>query len=545
MEDLNELNNDIDNSINDISMSNNDNVLYFSPDEVSKAIKKLKVNKHDGGLPLTSDNILNSTCILNGHLALLFSAMVKHVFSPTAMLVGTMVPIPKSRWKQADSNNYRAITISSLFGKILDNLILVKEAANLTTNELQFSFKPGSSTTMCSTMVRETISYFVHKNTNVYGLVLDATKAFDRLNYCKLFRVLLNRNVNPLVCRLLLYMYINQTLRVRWGNTNSESFTVSNGVKQGGVISPIFFCVYMDALISKLIESQVGCWMGSVYAGSWVYADDFKLLAPSVKALHIMLEICQNYAKEYDVIFNDKSQLIVFKATANDDPPPVIKINNKQVSAVDQITHLGHIIKSNIFENDVSKCIRDLNTQCNSLLGDFKNASSHMRNYLFFKFCNSFYGSQFLSIFINTMDDLHRAWQVAVRRVWKIPWRTHCDLLPHLAGVMAPELSFAKRAIAFTNSCLESNNKTVKMISGMGRYGNHSIFGSNAKHLSAKFDLNCKVVDAKWRDSISDQDNLVRVSEQIKELCYMRDTHNTGVLTMSDTKCIIDMLCTA
>ena len=143
------------------------------------------------------------------------------------------------------------------------------------------------------------------------------------------------------------------------------------------------------------------------------------------------------------------------------------------------------------------------------------------------------------------MDDLHRAWRVAVRRVWKIPWRTHCDLLPHLAGVMAPELSFAKRAIAFTNSCLESNNNTVKMISGMGRYGNHSIFGSNAKHLSAKFDLNCKVVDFKWRDLISDQNNLVRVSEQIKELCYMRDTHNTGVLTMSDTKCIIDLLCTA
>ena len=90
-------------------------------------------------------------------------------------------------------------------------------------------------------MVRETISYFVHKNSNVYGLVLDATKAFDRVNYCKLFKILLKRNVNPLICRLLLFMYINQNLRVRWGNNYSDNFTVSNGVKQGGVISPIFF----------------------------------------------------------------------------------------------------------------------------------------------------------------------------------------------------------------------------------------------------------------------------------------------------------------
>ena len=109
-------------------------------------------------------------------------------------------------------------------------MILDREADKLITNELQFGFKPESSTTMCSSMIRETISYFVDKNTTVYGLVLDATKAFDRLNYCKLFRVLLNRMVDPLICRLLLNMYLNQSLCVRWGDSFSENFTVSIGV---------------------------------------------------------------------------------------------------------------------------------------------------------------------------------------------------------------------------------------------------------------------------------------------------------------------------
>ena len=264
------------------------------------------------------------------------------------------------------------------------------EAENLITNDLQFSCKPGSSTTMCSTMVRETISYFVHKKSNVYGLVLDATKAFDRLNYCKLFRIFLNRNVSPLICRLLLYMYRNQNLRVRWGNTYSDNFSVRNGVKQGGVISPIIFCVYMDGLISRLIASNVGCWMGNVYTGVPAYADDFKLLAPSVKALDTMLDICIKYAEEYDVVFNDKSQLIVFNSKEDDDQPPVIHINGKQIEAVDHITHLGHIINSNIFKCDTSKCISDFYSQTNSFLGDFNNLSSNMRNYLFFKYCNSF-----------------------------------------------------------------------------------------------------------------------------------------------------------
>ena len=349
--DLDKLMSEIDTSINDYCNTTDDaSVFLFNPNNVSKAISKLKVDKRDGSLPLTSDNLINSTEILNGHLALLFSVMVRHGFSPAGMLVGTMVPLPKGRWNLASSKNYRAITISSLFGKLLDNIILEKEASNLTTNDLQFSFKPGSSTTMCSSMVRETISYFVHKNTNVYGLVLDATKAFDRINYCKLFRILLERKISPLICRLLLYMYLNQTLCVRWGNSLSDSFTVSNGVKQGGVISPILFCVYMDGLISELKSSQVGCWMGSVYAGTFVFADDFKLLAPSVKALNIMLDICTKYANKFDVIFNDKSQLIVYNAKANNDPPPDIRINGEQIKAANLITHLGHNICSNIFK---------------------------------------------------------------------------------------------------------------------------------------------------------------------------------------------------
>ena len=284
--------------------------------------------------------------------------------------------------------------------------------------------------------------------------------------------------------------------------------------------------------------------MGSVYAGSWVYADDFKMLAPSVKALEIMVSICQKYAKEYDVIFNDKSQLIVFKATSNSDPPPIIMINDKQVHAVDQITHLGHNINSNIFKCDTSKFIRDFYSQCNSFLGDFNNTSSHMRNYLFFKYCNSFYGSQFLPVYNDSMNDVFRAWHVAVRRVWRIPWRTHCNLLPHIAGVMPPQLSLVKRTISFTNMLVNSKNKTVKMISGMGLYGKHSIFGANARHLIAKYELSIKNLTNEWKKLYSNQSNLVRVSEQIKELCNMRDSFNTCILPRSDAKCIIDMLCT-
>ncbi len=103
--------------------------------------------------------------------------------------------------------------------------------------------------------------------------MLDASKAFDHINCFKLFRILLEKKLCPLYCRLLLNMYINQKLRVRWKSTYSPYFNVTNSVKQRGVISPILFCIYMDGLLHELEDSGVGCYVGDVFIGATGYAD--------------------------------------------------------------------------------------------------------------------------------------------------------------------------------------------------------------------------------------------------------------------------------
>ena len=76
----------------------------------------------------------------------------------------------------------------------------------------------------------ETVNYYNFNKSNVFVLMLDASKAFDWVNYCKLFGELLKRDISPIVLRLLLYMYTSQTLRVKWGHTVSNCFTLRNGV---------------------------------------------------------------------------------------------------------------------------------------------------------------------------------------------------------------------------------------------------------------------------------------------------------------------------
>jgi len=133
----------------------------------------------------------------------------------------------------------------------------------------------------CTFVVNEVINYFNYRNSDVYAVLIDASKAFDKVNFYKLFNILVKRGVCPLVIRFLLGSYLNQQLCVKWKNSFSESFKVSNGVKQGGILSPILFTIYMDELLSRLSKSGYGCTICDVLVGALCYADDVVLPCPS------------------------------------------------------------------------------------------------------------------------------------------------------------------------------------------------------------------------------------------------------------------------
>ena len=75
---------------------------------------------------------------------------------------------------------------------------------------------------------------------------VNLSKAFDRVNYSKLFVKLLSDKVNVDIVRLLSYWYIHQQVCVQWHNTVSAPFNIGNGVRQGGVLSPSLFCRYIN-----------------------------------------------------------------------------------------------------------------------------------------------------------------------------------------------------------------------------------------------------------------------------------------------------------
>ena len=169
---------------------------------------------------IMSDNLLHGMNRLFQYIACLFTTMLCHGIAPTGFLLSKLVPIPKNkRVHKCDPNNYRQIAIDSLLCKVFDIIILDSQSKILGTDVLQFGFKKNSAAVMCTPLMLETIDYYVENNTDCYLLLLDASKAFDRVEYVKLFTILRDRKLCPIVLRLLMNMYINQTIQVRWNKT--------------------------------------------------------------------------------------------------------------------------------------------------------------------------------------------------------------------------------------------------------------------------------------------------------------------------------------
>ena len=81
---------------------------------------------------------------------------------------------------------------------------------------------------------------------------------------------------------------------------------------EGGVLSPNFYCIYVDDLISILKSLGIGCHYVGIFAAALSYADDMAILARSIKALSILLDACSGYCQYWDICLNaKKSRLMI------------------------------------------------------------------------------------------------------------------------------------------------------------------------------------------------------------------------------------------
>ena len=208
-----------------------------------------------------------------------------------------LVPIIKNKNKNVqDVSNYRPIALTTVVSKLFESYMLHHLIDFLNTNDNHFGFKPNHGTDMSVCLLKQLASSYVSRDTPVFAVFLDASKVFDKVDHDLLFKKLILRNVPLYFIRLLRYWYKTQMMKVRWDNYFSDSFFVSNGVCQEGILSPILiFSLYIDDLTHNLNNVKSGC---------YVFANDICLFCPSLVGLQDLLNTCYNCAQSHKMLFN-------------------------------------------------------------------------------------------------------------------------------------------------------------------------------------------------------------------------------------------------
>ena len=239
----------LENKVNKASL-NELNVI--TPELIKAASQKLKPGKSDHLLKVTSEFFLNAPAILYDLLSITLKSFIIHAHVSDFLLLSSLIPIVKDKLAAiTNSNNYRSITISSLVLKIFDWVIILAYNNYLKFDDLQFGYQPNVSTSMCTWIAVETISYFTRNGSDVFTCLMDMRKAFDTVQHSVLFSKLLEQGMPRILVRYLLKTYRLQRANVKWNNEASYFFEIGNGVKQDAVLSAVFYYIVYTLMYSS------------------------------------------------------------------------------------------------------------------------------------------------------------------------------------------------------------------------------------------------------------------------------------------------------
>ena len=390
-----------DGMLQDFSAYQTDNTHVFTHADLCSAIMKLKCNKAYGPDGISAEAIKYGGQLLSVHLTILFNMFTAHCYLPADFMKTTVVPLLKNKSGDiCDVNNYRAIALSNCTSKLLESVILhCFQLHDTADSDYQFGFKTGHSTSLGCSVLKQVLNYYRANGSYIFACFLDLSKAFDSVNHKTMFRQLTALKFPANLVQLLVFWYANQQMNVRWKNIVTDCFHVKNGTRQGSVLSPYLFCIYMRHLTTIVVKSGIGCHIAGLPVNILLYADDLVLLAPSWLAQQKLLNICAVAVADLDMNFNtSKSYTMIFepynRARRINCVFPSLVLNASHLNTVCSFKYLGHILSASAADNDdIVHQMSLLYARANVLIRKFSKCSRDVKLCLFRTYCSNFYGA--------------------------------------------------------------------------------------------------------------------------------------------------------
>ena len=344
--------------LRDLTLAEVEDDQPISMEEITQAMKALKNRKAAGSCGILPEMLKEGGVGMDKSMLQLCNRVWETGEVPEDWKRAIIVPIFKNKGSREDCGNYRGISLLSVPGKLCMRVLLnrIKDQLETKLREEQAGFRRGRSTVDQIFTLRQVIQKKWEYGLPVYVAFVDLEKAYDSVWREGMWRVAEHYGVSKRVLDILKSWYCGVCSCVRLENECSDYFQTRTGLRQGCVMSPTFFNIYMDRMMSKVVEGQYGgVTIGEEKVTDLDFADDVALLADSWMVLALMLERMEEVTQDYGInISTKKTEVMCIRRELEQIRVEDVVMRGEMLKQVEEFTYLGSVFTAD------GRCIKDI-----------------------------------------------------------------------------------------------------------------------------------------------------------------------------------------
>ncbi|CAC5377888.1 unnamed protein product [Mytilus coruscus] len=266
-------------------------------EEIHDAVKGLKNGKSSDIDGISAEHYKNAETELLPLILHIINTVIEQLDIPQMLKGGIMTPVLKKNKDRQNTANYRGITVTKIFTKILQSVLKSRIDIKIhqIQNQLQRGFTEAIPMIFAAILASEAIIQSSEDDQEVLLLTLDAEKAFDKLEHEILFHKVYHYCIDGDMWILLRNMYREMSIRIKWDDLVSDQISVNQGIQQGAKLSTSLYKCYNNAILDSVTESGLGCHMGTIGIATPTCADDILVLANSECELQGIMDIVYHH----------------------------------------------------------------------------------------------------------------------------------------------------------------------------------------------------------------------------------------------------------
>ena len=345
----------------------------ISLEEVRSAIKSVNKGKASGEDNIPVEVLANEQCIRFLHK--LFNISFSTGIIPEVWKKGIIQPILKGNELNAKvTSNYRGITLVCSAYKLYSHILLKRLESFCDDHDVicdeQNGFRKSRSCVEQLLTLTDIVQSRIHVGCEVFVCFLDFSKAYDRVNRDLLWNRLANIGVGTKYLDAMRSSYGEVTSCVRINGKKTDWFYIGNGVKQGCLLSPTLFNIYINTLVESIKQLNAGVKLdGGKSASILAYADDIVLISNSHEGLQSMMTQTDKWCKENCMQINAaKTKIMHFRKTSRPRTLCEFQCGNDVIEIVTAQKYLGLHLNEHLDFNYTTKKVAQSATRCFGLL---------------------------------------------------------------------------------------------------------------------------------------------------------------------------------